>query len=89
MGSWREAGHDGGAHVFRIVFMVGQQARLDAMTFEETARMARVLAGDSVHRGKKIKRAQRDIVHISDRRGHDIEPRARFRCRFTSHGRLN
>ncbi len=77
--------------LFRQAYVSEQEAR-DAVvgSLEEVKLAFPVLDG----RGEEVERAQRDIVHIADRRGDDIEPRARFpqariRCRFTSHGRLN
>ncbi len=56
-----------------IVLVVGVGPVDDAVTVEQHAGDAGVLAGEHVGAGKRFKRPQRDVAKIADRRCHQIE----------------
>ncbi len=78
------------AHARGIVLVIGLQRRPDAVEGEQLAGDPGVLAGDQVDACQERQRAQRDVVAVADRRGHDDQPfgrlpAGRIVARFTSH----
>src|SRR5277367_2493548 len=60
--------------------MEADQRLRNSVMIEQFAGLARVFAGDAVHFLQRPQRAERDILEIADRRGHDVKSSAHLSC---------
>ncbi len=59
--------------VRRIVVVIGDERRLDAIVSQEHDRDPRILAGDHIGGGQRLKGPQRNIAEIADRGGNHMQ----------------
>ena len=56
-----------------VVLVITDRRFVDAVVIEQLARLPRVLASHQVCLAQNPQRAQRDVLQIADRRGHQVE----------------
>ncbi|MNT71954.1 hypothetical protein D3C72_2105100 [compost metagenome] len=68
-----QAGDQGLRHFALVMLMRRNQGLVQAKARQQVRCVARIFTGDGIGKAQQMQRAQADIGHIADRRGHYIQ----------------